>query len=128
LTNETPGGPARNAYEFVLSKRGKLAVAVCVWRQIEHSALGADAERELARVMVRAGAPDGDVVRGGMRKRSLYEMAARRRKITSTWYGPHPKAGDDPLVMRVVAEQRALAASRRAAWVDTNAAESRDED
>jgi hypothetical protein len=101
--SETPGEPPRNTYAFTVAKSGRASTATCVWQGIEYSASGADAERELARVMVRAGLPDGDVIRGTTRKR-LHALAARRRKVSSGWYLPNPKSPPDPLVMAVVAE------------------------
>jgi hypothetical protein len=61
-------------------------MAVCVHDGIEYGAVGADAERELARAMVRAGLPDGEVVRGvqlapcGLLKPSPAASAFRRRR------------------------------------------------
>jgi hypothetical protein len=51
-------------------------MAVCVWNNVEYSTTGIDAERELARVMVRAGCPDGRIVRGAMRAHAAFFSSA----------------------------------------------------
>jgi hypothetical protein len=123
IVTEVDSGPARDAYEFLVTKSGRATRATCVWQGIEYFMTGVDAERELARVLVRDGAPDGPIVRGAMRGRTLHGLASRRRKVTSGWYNPLPNSPPDPLVMAVVAEQRALAATRKAARAE-GAAES----
>ena len=66
-----------------------------------HVVPGVDAARNLARALIRAGAPDGDVVRGGMSKRSLPALAARRQKV-SAGTARIQKLRRTPLVMALI--------------------------
>jgi hypothetical protein len=90
--------------------------------------IGSSCERDLCRTLVRLGAEDGPVEarRGGRVcwTGRLYAIAARTLSegdhgFQTGWYAPHPRAvarGDtNPLLMAVVAVERARAANAKAA-------------
>lgn len=96
--------------------------------QVDHETLeasGQDPARDIARTLVEAGTTDQpwEIARGAivaMRGDSLYRLAATAvhegdKMFTRSWWSRHPNSPPRPVLERVVAEQKALAAERKKA-------------